>query len=279
MSMKSFAMNAVSTRWTLALACALSLSACGDDEDESTEASQGSYALTIYGESFIEEGIPADEFVDGWSVTFDAFVVSLDSAGVASGGGALQAVAGPAIFDLALTSEGGHPLAEIMLPQGTYDRLDYTLAPPASSTEAGNATEAQRQLMRDEGYSVWVSGSATKGEQSLVFQWGFDLSRTYTGCEIDTQLGEGGGANELTIHGDHLFFDDLDASDPQVAFELIASADADGDGDITPAELAAVDITAEARYQVGSADVTDLWGFIEAQVAQVGHIDGEGHCD
>ena len=61
--------------------------------------------------------------------------------------------------------------------------------------------------------------------------------------------------------------------------DLVAAADADADGVITQVELAALDITTQARYQVGSRDITDLWGYISAQTATVGHIDGEGHCE
>ncbi len=62
-------------------------------------------------------------------------------------------------------------------------------------------------------------------------------------------------------------------------FQLFADADADGNHAITLDELAAVDITGLANYQVGNAtDVTDLAAFVVAQTATLGHIDGEGHC-
>ena len=66
---------------------------------------------------------------------------------------------------------------------------------------------------------------------------------------------------------------------PNVAFDLIAASDANADGAVTQEELAAVDITAEARYQVGSHDIKDLWSFIAYQATTVGHINGEGHCE
>jgi len=43
--------------------------------------------------------------------------------------------------------------------------------------------------------------------------------------------------------------------------------------------LLAVDLRPLANYQVGSADIVDLWHFIEQQTTTVGHIDGEGHCE
>lgn len=85
---------------------------------------------------------------------------------------------------------------------------------------------------------------------------------------------------EITIHGDHLFYDDLFSETPNVAFDLIAAADKDGDGVITELELRKLDIRAQDRYQVGDLTaITDLWSFIEQQTTTLGHFNGEGHCD
>ena len=85
--------------------------------------------------------------------------------------------------------------------------------------------------------------------------------------------------DQLTIHADHLFYDSLISEEPAVRFDLIASADIDDDGEVTLAELAAVDITGQSNYGVGNrTDIRDLAAFIAAKSASVGHIDGEGHC-
>lgn len=84
---------------------------------------------------------------------------------------------------------------------------------------------------------------------------------------------------QLTIHGDHLFADDLFSETPSVRFDLYASADTNGDGDITQAELKAVDLRPLENYQVGGTGITDLWNFIEHLTTSLGHIDGEGHCE
>ena len=83
---------------------------------------------------------------------------------------------------------------------------------------------------------------------------------------------------QLTIHGDHLLYDDLFSETPNVAFTLIADADADNDGEVSRAELEAVDLRPLPNYQVGSTDIVDLWHFIEHLTTTLGHIDGEGHC-
>src|SRR5690606_19242015 len=107
----------------------------------------------------------------------------------------------------------------------------------------------------------------------------FATDTRYVECHAAADLAEGDASSQLTIHADHLFYDDLDSEEPNVAFDLVASADADANGEVTTEELRALDITAQTRYQVGSRDITELWGFIEAQTATLGHIDGEGHCE
>jgi hypothetical protein len=148
-------------------------------------------------------------------------------------------------------------------------RTTHTLAdaaPPASHTRVTSPLAGD--LARPPGGEV------------VTFAWAFDSDTLYSPCEIDTELAADGEASaQITIHADHLFYDDLDSSTPDVAFDLIAASDANADGAVTQEELAAVDITAEARYQVGSHDIKDLWSFIAYQATTVGHINGEGHCE
>ncbi len=245
------------------------LTSCGDGE--------GAYRVTIYGEAYIEDQIPAADVIDGWTITFDEFLIVVGDITIADGA---VAVDGWRVFDLAQSSGGaGHELAVATVPAGSYSALSYRVGPNADAS-AGNASDAQVAMMRDAGYSVFATGAATRGAESYSFSWGFTTDTTYGPCETSAEVSASAeGASELTIHADHFFYDDLDSAEPNVAFDLIAAADSDGDGDITQAELAALDITGQARYQVGSRDITDLWGFISAQTSTLGHIDGEGHCE
>ena len=93
---------------------------------------------------------------------------------------------------------------------------------------------------------------------------------------------EGGNDSiELTIHGDHFFYDDLQAADAVVRGEAVFAADADNDGEVTLAELAQVrlvDLPAD-QYGTGGVDgVDDLGAFIEFLSRTVGHYRGEGEC-
>jgi hypothetical protein len=46
------------------------------------EAKTGTLSFTVWGEEFIEAGIPADVFADAWSVRFDSFLVVVGDARV-----------------------------------------------------------------------------------------------------------------------------------------------------------------------------------------------------
>ncbi|MGE3673147.1 MAG: hypothetical protein AB7K71_25965, partial [Polyangiaceae bacterium] len=86
---------------------------------------------------------------------------------------------------------------------------------------------------------------------------------------------------QLTIQGDHLFYDDLTAENADLRFNSMAAADTNSDGEVTREELAAVqlfDLT-EGSYGTGSASgVNTLDDFVEALTTTLGHFRGEGHC-
>ncbi len=255
------------------LLSAVLLSACTPE--------QSPLEVRIYGEEFIEAGIPGEVFVDGWAIRFDKFLVNVGGVEVRGAGvsGSFRA-SNHQIFDLTRASGGvGHEVASTVIADGRYDDTQFVVA-PAIDAVAGNASPTDVELMRAGGHSVYVVGEATKGDVKLRFAWGFATSTSYGECESLAEVGgEEAATVQLTIHGDHLFYDDLFAEEPNVSFDLVADADADGDGDITQAELTAVDLRPLANYQVGSTDIVDLWRFIEYQTTTLGHIDGEGHCE
>lgn len=234
------------------------------------------WTVETWGEEYIEEAIPAADVADGYSVVFDEFLVALSSVALVDGNGdAVVEVEGQQIFDL--VQVGPHAVGEAEVPATHYDRVDMTIA-PASGATAGNADDEQVSFMNDHGLSIAVLGTATLGGDGYVFEWQFDTDTHYA-CEPDLTLSVGGeGSTELTIHGDHLFYGDLEDPDTDLGFTVLAAADADGDYEVTRDELEAVDI-AQTGYGVGQySDVTDLWAFVEHLTRTLGHIDGEGHC-
>ncbi len=258
---------------TSAIGLLVGLSLAGGCDSPST--GEGTLRIAAYGESFIEDEIPAEAVVDGWRIEFSSFLVSIRD--VAADGYALD---GDFVVELRATSEsGGHPLAEMPMPSGLVEHVDYRVA-PARSGSGGNAAAKDVEAMQAAGYSLWIRGEAVRGSERIAFDWGFATDTSYVACETNQTLEDGGVArSQLTLHSDHLFYDDLDSAEPNVAFDLIASADANADGVVSAEELRATDIRDQLRYQVGGRDIEELWSFIEAQTRTLGHIDGEGHCE
>lgn len=255
--------------------------ACGDN----TELS-GSITATAYGEEFIEDGIPVEVFGDGWAVQFDKFLISIgDPKAKAGEGGAEVGDDGMYIVDLAQPSAGaGYELATFAAPAGHYDHYGYRIAPSPTAL-AINVAPADAAAMAAAGYSIWLQGRATRGGVTKTLDWGFALRLGHSHCEADARVRDDAVTMQSTIHADHFFYDDAVSDEPGVAFQLIADSDADGDGAVTLAELAARDIRGETRYQVGSKrdakgdPITNLGQYLELQATTLGHINGEGHCD
>ncbi len=259
----------------VAVTLSLAIFGCGDP-------APGTLEIRIYGEGFIEEGIPAAELSDGWAVKFDRFLVGVSDVKAARGHGAPDLTdAQQRIFDVATPSMGkGALVATAMVPGGAFNHVSYRIKPAtAGAMAAPGLVAGALDGMVAAGEAVRVEGKATKDGKTVSFAWGFKASVFHRECRGTAKVDGGSAATQITIHGDHLFYDDLFAAEPKVAFDIIAASDKDGDGTVTAAELAGKDISKEARYQVGSTKITNLWDFISRQVTTVGHIDGEGHCE
>lgn len=227
--------------------CGVFLTACGEDE-QSEET--GEVQVTVYGESFIEEGIPAEEMADDWSIEFDSFTVELQDIVV---GGVTTPAAEP--IEISGETDGaGHLLVEAEIPVGTHEGPRFVIA------------------------EVEVSGSATDGDTTKTFDWTFDHLTHYEECETTTEVVDGESSTfQITIHADHFFYDSLVSEDPDLVFQALADADENDDGEITPQELGDRGI---GSYDVGNnSEIDNLWAWLVAQSQTLGHVDGEGHCD
>lgn len=269
--------------WIASCACAaLALGACSDG----AEGGVGTLTLTTWGEDYIEKEIPASEVEGGASITFSKFLMTLSELRVADGGGALGGeVSEQKVFDL--VPAGPHELAVFAdIGAKRWDAISVRVA-PASGAVAGNAGAADVQLMNQQGLSLYVEGQIRPATGNpLSFAWGFDTATRYESCEdADGKLGvvvpTGGSATaQLTMHGDHFFYDSLQG-DAKLRVEALIAADADQNGDISLAELAAVDLTTLPPDQydtAGDGSVKTLADFIRALTRTVVHYQGEGHC-
>ncbi len=231
---------------TLALGASV-LGGCSDDSSD--DSGTGSVSVRAYGESFIEEGIPARDVDDGWAIEFSRFDVTLRHISV---GGVV--LAEPAPVGVHEPSDGeGHEVGTVSVAVGNHESPSFS-------------------VMKAE-----IEGSAEREGVTKKFSWSFDSPTHYSHCETTTLVQKDETAVfQITLHADHLFYDSLVAEEPQLLFQPLADADADADGELTAAELGEADIGA---YDPGNEDISDLWSFLVAQQRTLGHVDGEGHCE
>jgi hypothetical protein len=245
----------------------------------------GQLTITTWGEEFIENGIPAHEFEDGWTVVFDKFIVLLQDVTTGPEGSsdsALVAVDGCAAFDL--VNPGPVSIAQLDTDSGTYNETAYTIAPAKSCSHPINTAAFEDvEMMTSKGYAVFISGTASKEGETKSFAWGFSEPVHYAHCHSTAILKPDGQATiELTIHGDHFFYTSLSNPDSGLAFQTLADADSNHDDELTTDELkefTGTDFMALDNYDVGSLPVTNLYEYLAAQSSTLGHIDGEGHCE
>jgi hypothetical protein len=240
-------------------------------------AGTGTWSVETWGEEYIEDAIPAEVFEDGCSVVFDEFVVVLTGVSLLDGNGAVVGEVPPGrVYDL--VQPGPTPLGEVSVRADHYASVEVIIAPTADA-EAGTASSAQVDALRDAGASVKVRGSLACDADAITFDWTFDEATTYACEPTDLTIPAGGSdGTQITVHGDHLFYDGLENADAKVRGQTIIDADGDQDGQVTLEELDAVSIPA-LGFDVGEfSDVLTLRQFVSHLTRTLAHIDGEGEC-
>ena len=280
-------MKHVFRRAALPLVAAASLFACSEGT--------GTVAFSTWGEEYIEETIPASVFADGWTVKYSKFLVTFSEVKVLDGTSAVAALPRPIVVNH--VTPGVKALASFPgLETGRYG-VEYAIGPVADALLLPGVDAADFATMKANGWSLWVAGTASKGGVTKSFSWGFSTNTKLVDCEGDlngkTELGTvvtsgGTDAIELTLHGDHLFYDDLQDPAAKTRFQHLADADvgvngAAGDGVITQEELAAVKLvdipTEKGKFGIGGASsVKELGAFVAFLSRTIGHFRGEGEC-
>lgn len=268
------------------------LAGCGGDAAVGT----GTVNVAIWGEEYIEStaGIPpmmGSEvgFVDGWNVRFTKFLVSVGQVSVNATGGTASTLPPLRVFNLHGTSGPVRLGSLTNVPARRQDLVSYRIAPPTADSTAGNSGASAEDItaMRTGGFSLWVEGTATKAGRAtpITFRWAFSNTVDYTRCELEGAFGvavptSGTADVQLTIHGDHFFYDRV-GEGAQLRFEDIAAADRNMDNMVTLEELAMVDLTTLPRDRYdpsGAPNVNTLRDFMTVLTTTVGHFNGEGEC-
>lgn len=275
------------------LAVALSAGACTAD-------GTGTLAVRVSGEEAVREGFAPPEVVDGWTVTFEQYLVAIGPIELATSGGERHVDDTVYVADL---FAGDAVIAEYEgLLATRWDRFSFYLRPPETDDEVvavGTVTDEDVQRMVDGDFNIAVQGQASKDDVTVDFSWGIDAASHNLDCTngVDGTAGvvvtaNGRTESEVTFHVEHLLFDALGSENARLRFEAIAAM-ADADGHVAWEALAQQSLTdlrdangdalldadgARVVYDPGSSDATDLQAFIEAAVRTQAHLGGDGLC-
>jgi hypothetical protein len=275
-----------------------SLPGCGGDPTSS--GGSGTEKFTTWGEDYVEREIPADPegqsgFLDGWTLHYDKFLVNFHEIRVADENGHVGAKS-PESYFVDNTKPGRKTLVTFpRLEAKAWTAVSYQIKPAAADAKVVSGDPDDLAMMVDKGYSIYVEGNADKDGTTKTFHWGFTTATQYQDCHHEEEGKDTLGVvvtngstdtSELTTHGDHFFYDRLQASpDPAIEtslrFDEKAAADdepnGDGDGDITIAEMSKlpIDVT---RYDPSGLRAPTIGAFVTALARTIGHFRGEGEC-
>ncbi len=284
-----------------------SLAACNDDPASS--GGQGTAQITTFGEDYVEDRIPSDPdgesgLLNGWEVKYDKFLVSFHEITIKDADGNVgYKLAKPIFFDNTKKGAAGDKLiASLQLDAKAWPDVSFQIKPAVQDETLGEGADpADHAMMVQNGYSVYVSGTATQSaadgtKKRKTFSWGFKTATQYAKCQQaeDSQnrfgivVSNGGtDTTQRTTHGDHLFYDRLQASpDPAkktlLRFDEKAEADdvpnGDGNGDVTLQELCKLQFAVD-KYDPSGLDVASVGDFVIFLSRTLGHFRGEGECE
>ena len=240
------------------------VAACGET------ASTGTLDVLLAAEDTVTEGLAAgtgdEDVVDGWSVSFERYIVVVSDVEVAGGAAAELHDADAIAVDLTALDEAGLSIARFeSAPAGAWPEVGFsTPAADADTMRHASVSEADLARMIAGGCTYLIVGELTNaaGQRCLggdstmcsaASTIAFDLcvpaATVFGPCESDTGI-EGltiaAGATttvNFTIHGDHLFFNGFpEGAEGSVArrAQWMANADVDADGTVTQADLESI---------------------------------------
>lgn len=279
--------------------------ACGAD------AGTGTAVVRLSGEEAAQHGIGEHdhegghehaEFVDGWHVHFDKYIVAVGHVSLKSSDGTVGATSNDVfVADL---HKGDVELVRFDdLEARRWDDFSFQIvAPTAGAKNVNGVAQADIDRMIAAGANYLVAGEAHKDGEEVTFEWLLRNPTRNSACtngDDDKQgivVTNSGTARALiTLHVEHLFWDSLGSeATPRLRFDAIAAmADASGvvEFDALESRSLAQPVDAEGsplKDEDGSNVIYDpaghslpapgLKGFILASSATQAHLNGEGLC-
>lgn len=250
----------------------------------------------------LASGTSEEDVIDGWSVAYTRFVVSLGDVHLGrSASGAMRASPSSVVVDLRTLPSSGFALTRFDALEATrWDVIGFaTPAASAASMRDASVSEAELAEMIAGGCSYVVAGAITEVASRRVvdFRLCVPADTRYGPCSSpDGMAGlaivaAASTPAHVTIHGDHLWFNLFPSGAESVVerrAQWMADCDLDHDGHVTEAELRATPaarvFTTTRHYDLAGSPTVDghgiatAWDWVRAQMSTVGHFQGEGEC-
>jgi hypothetical protein len=185
-------------------------------------------------------------------------------------------------------------LASFELEAKAWPNVSYQVGPITDDAKPGDlATADDVELLQSDEASVHVEGTATSPDNvKKTFSWSFAPATWFEDChgvqdgkDVEGVLVTNGGSEEveLTVHGDHFFYDDLQGEEAGPRFQAYADADANEDGEVTLEEMDEVPLYTipidKGTYGTGALGNVDTLGqYVRTLARTIGHYRGEGSC-
>lgn len=284
------------------LAAACLWPACGDDgggdmNPPAESVSDGTTDLNALVNLAIQpssgvHGLGGDQLVDGWSVQYSRFLVSIGTFGFADAAGSGVVFESSGVIDL-LQWEKPAFLGSIAVPL-TATQVSFSLPVATSRFATIEPTSAEDlDLMVAGGYSIYIEGTIARKDgktcfgdsprlctpaPTIDFAWGFPLGMKITGCPNLTLESNIEVEQTLRLSGERWLWSDFRADSltsgaaPELRAQWIANADLDRDGETTLDELGRAPAPGLFRsdygYDISKAPtpITTARDFIEAQI-------------
>lgn len=261
---------------------------------------KGTVQIFVTPETTISEGIAPgseeDTIQDGWTVSYDKFLVSIGDFRSSSDATTVQVNDDEVyVADLKQIDAAGEVFVTFEnIEAKRYGHFSYSFLTSAKSMPVGNVSNADLALMRE--HTLYVVGSITKpGETPITFRLGYKGATRFGECAAEEggpsgyAVTEGGTvAVKPTLHGDHWFFtSDPHTTTPKRLAQWMATADANGDKEVTTEELKAQTniaalFPASAGYNFSGLPVQPIqnaFHYFGAMARTLGHFNGDGHCE
>lgn len=280
-------------------------------------AGEGALQLSFSGGVAMREGFPHEEpgferheFIDGWQLRFEKFLVAVGEVRLreqlpdsqSEDGPVVASWSGPAVLDLMSPPSGVELVTLEDVPATRLDLgLDLVAATP--SAENVSATPDDFAEMASEGYTFLVEGVATRTSTSVRFRVGLRAPTRFRRCAngVDQTRGIAIEANKTTgafiyPHAVHFWWDVLVDGSPELRFDPWAAV-AGEDGVVTAEELATQNLLdlkndlgeplldpismSPVRYDDGGLlppDQLDLLSYATYGFRQSLHFNGLGFC-